>query len=350
MHQSTHVPTSFWRKKVFVSYLLAVLVFWIHSSAYLNYGDMPFSVWFIRIFLQDLITPLAVPMFFVLSGMMFFRNYDPATLPEKLKRRVFTLVIPYLCWNILNMGFEFLATTFLSRFFLARPVFVADAANLLEGIFLYKYNSPFWFIFMLIVFAVLSPLCDLLTRNKYVGFASIVVLSFITDSKEAIDLVHLCINCMVYYLAGAMIGRYYFDWFVQPSTKRRRIVSAAVMLALIAARYYVMCTGMYVLPALKSFLRIADGLCLWALVDAVPQLWEKKVPDFMHNSFFVYALHINVSAVVTKLIYLVGPKHWFMAPINFLLTTVITLALIELGCIVLKRWMNPVYKLLSGNR
>lgn len=61
-------------------------------------------------------------------------------------------------------------------------------------------------------------------------------------------------------------------------------------------------------------------------------------------------MHMNVSAAITKLIYLAGPKHWAMAVPNFLLTTVLTLAIIECTCALLQKFAPPVYRLLCGSR
>ena len=53
----------FWKKKVIVSYVLAILVFWIHSSSFANYGELTGWISIIQIFFQKIITPVAVPLF-----------------------------------------------------------------------------------------------------------------------------------------------------------------------------------------------------------------------------------------------------------------------------------------------
>lgn len=49
---------------------------------------------------------IAVPLFFLFSGYLFFRGaeqVDALSLVHKLKRRVRTLLIPYLLWNLLTL-------------------------------------------------------------------------------------------------------------------------------------------------------------------------------------------------------------------------------------------------------
>ena len=86
----------------------------------------------------------------------------------------------------------------------------------------------------------------------------------------------------------------------------------------------------------------------WVLADALCTRVRARV--FMEHSFWVYAMHVNVGAVITKLLTLLLPGHWAMAFVNFLLTTVLTLAVIELTCVLLSRFTPKVCRVLSGCR
>lgn len=341
-------PTArFWQKKAFVSYILSVLVFWIHISSFDNYSNLPDWVRGMQLYFQSVITPIGVPTFFVLAGATLFRDYTPRKYPQKLKGRIFSLLIPYLLWNTLNMLFEMFATVFLSRYFVGRAPFEFTASNILWGILSYRYNGPFWFVEVLIQFVLLAPLVDLVTRNKYIGIAAIASLAIVTHWPVWNDWIY---TCMVYFLCGAMIARYCWDWFAKPASRRMQLICGAILVAANIIRYYGFSHNIGVIAPIKALLYVGEGLCLWFFADLFFSIDRPHTPAFLEHSFFVYAMHTNVSAVFTKLIYLATGDRWFMAPVNFLLTTVLTLVSIEICCIILKKWFRPFFNLLSGNR
>ena len=98
---------------------LIVLVVYIH-----NYGSpydySPIINWtsisgfdlyeIIRIFISKVISHIAVPCFFFISGYLFFSNivfFNKQTYLSKLKKRINTLFIPYLLWNIIAIFIDF---------------------------------------------------------------------------------------------------------------------------------------------------------------------------------------------------------------------------------------------------
>ena len=99
----------FWKKKEFISFLLSILVFFIHSDFTQDVvSDSLISVVNSKVFyfFSESITRFAVPMFFMMSGITFFKNYDNKKYLTKIKARIFTLVIPYLLWNTVWMLWE----------------------------------------------------------------------------------------------------------------------------------------------------------------------------------------------------------------------------------------------------
>ena len=70
----------FWKKKEFISFLLCVLVFFIHISSIKQYavtgGFITALNYRFAFFFKESITRFAVPAFFILSGISFFKSYD----------------------------------------------------------------------------------------------------------------------------------------------------------------------------------------------------------------------------------------------------------------------------------
>lgn len=54
------------------------------------------------------ICEIAVPVFFLISGYLFFRgmeNWNTSVWVNKIKRRIKTLLVPYILWNIISVMF-----------------------------------------------------------------------------------------------------------------------------------------------------------------------------------------------------------------------------------------------------
>lgn len=342
----------FWNKKQIVTYVLSVFVLWIHCSSVLNYQNTEGAIDFIAAFFQHTFVNIAVPLFFIISGALFFRNYTRSLkcYKEKLARRTKTLIVPYLIWNTINMLFDIFATTFFSRFFVGRKAFEFSIENIIHGIFHYEYNIVFWFMFALIVFTVSAPLIDLLLYSKATGIISIAVLTALCYWNIGLPQpLFESKNCLVYYLVGGFIGRYCFDFFSKKSSLKQRIVSAAVLAAGIVYYYLVHYKLVVNHLIVKTVVLVILSLCLWSFFDFFVSD-KTTAPKFTKHSFWVFAAHVNISAVFAKLIYIIFPKANYFGLINFALTTVLTLVAVEIICLIVEKISPKLYTVLSGGR
>lgn len=339
----------FGNKKTIVTYVLSVLIFWIHISTFYNYRPYPLPLHIFVGFVQFIFTRVAVPLFFIISGALFYRNYTPQVYGRKLKSRVKTLLIPYFCWNILMMLFNAVATVFFSRYFIGRKAFVFSLPTILKGFFHYEYNNPFWFVFALMVFAVFAPVIYPILRNRWVALAAIAALWLLSDRGLGLpEPLFFDRTCIIYYMVGGALGIHGWNVFSAPSKKSLRIPASFCLMLCWGYEYGIYRELYQVTPGITVGVHILTALSFWVCADAVCERVRARV--FMEHSFWVYAMHMNVSAVITKLIYLAGPKHWAMAIPNFLVTTVLTLTAIEFTCWFLRRFLPPVYRLLCGSR
>ena len=91
------------------SLLCTMMVVYRHSLNYLAF----FNSWTghgISGFVEDgvsLLTEIAVPYFFIISGFFFFRisYYEKNNYFKMLKKKAKTLLIPFIFWNIVGGGY-----------------------------------------------------------------------------------------------------------------------------------------------------------------------------------------------------------------------------------------------------
>lgn len=345
----------FWKKKTVLSYVLAILVFIIHISVLSNYtsvanGDSFMLPW--RWFVVS-VCRCAVPTFFVLSAAVYFRNYDNSKYIFKQKKRFTTLIIPYLSWNSIWMVFGYISTIYLSEYFIGRLPSDISIKGALLSILHWRDNLPFWFIFNLIVYTFFSPFLFLLLRKKNVGIVAIAITIYITSIGYGLPRsVFYMSESIIYYLVGAYIGIHHFEWFVTKSNYKTYVSIVIVALCIVFRMCFPIDTenwfiwnrpGFYGVVGLSVF---SVAVCFAFDVFSYPQ----KLPHFFNHSFWVYAMHLNLSSIICKLFYLAFPKTIIFAWVNFFITIILTLSLIELTAVMLRRNWPFVYKVLCGAR
>ncbi len=337
----------FWKKKEYISFVLSIFVLSIHSyfAQDIASGSMIAVINHkVSYFFSRSITQFAVPMFFIMSGITYFKGYNNKKYPAKSKSRVFTLVIPYLIWNTIWMIWKVLT----SSVFGGEP-YPLTLINLLEGVFFYGCNDPFWFIFDLIIFSFLAPVVFLIIRNKYIGIISIVCLSIVSlygiHLPESVFYYPMSI---VFYMMGALVGYHFFDFAAGKSSKPMQIASFVFLALYIIAKNitpqeihinnYLTQTIVYTLAAFS----------LWNVADA---FIERVKPRAIYGrSFAVYAMHLPLAIIVLKILSFCIPQtEWFEIP-KFIIMVIATLTIINLACAFLEKYTPKIYSTLMGNR
>lgn len=353
MQISSNSSQLFWKKKTIISYFLSIMVFLIHISSFEQYPNTGSTSSLINESLSFLftesITRFAVPMFFILSGIAFYRDYSNSKYLSKLKSRIFTLLIPYLVWNTIGMIFEIVCSySFISEYYVGRAKFELTFSNILAGIFLYKC-TPFWFIFDLMVFIIASPIINKVVQNKYIGLGSVLILSVLLTFNISLPAsVIPNPDSIIYYLVGAIIGKHYFSYLQKRSTVRMQIISALFLLIIVILKNIFPNCSYTIKPTVITIVHIFSSVSVWFLFDAF--IDRMKDRPLYSRSFYVYAMHINVSAIITKLTLFVLPRNEAYAVVNFIITIVLTLVSINVFCIVIEKRFPTINFILSGSR
>ena len=151
---------------------MIILVTFAHSYGKVTEGfSLMASEWntyeFLKLFVSQTLVKVAVPVFFIMSGYLFFSNVEKWSLDvykAKTLRRMKTLLIPYLLWNLL-MAIK-LKTFSWSIFW----VFWCPAGKQIdwfgqEQLMTAPANMPLWFLRDLIIVSLLTPIIYILVRK-----------------------------------------------------------------------------------------------------------------------------------------------------------------------------------------
>lgn len=344
------MKTYFWNKKQTIFYFLSILVFLIHCPTFEYYNLHSKIAQCFYVFFKHTLIHTAVPLYMILSGFLYFRDYTNEKYVEKNKRRIRTLVIPYLLWNTLNTLLIIMARSFLSFASIEDKTIEINLKNILLGIFHYEYNGPFWFVFALIIFSLISPLIDLLLKNKTSSIITIVTLIILLYFNIGLP-TSLFYNqsSIIYYLVGCFLGRFYLKWFSERKSLKFSLINLLLLIVLIVLYFFFYLYNISVNSILQNVLLICFGLSLWFSFDIFLSK-DHISPNYTNHHFVIYGSHVVISSVLAKILYFLLPKSEIFCYINFLLTTILLLVSVEVFCFLANKYLPRFYRMLIGNR
>ena len=179
-----------------------------------------FPTWLVCMFnlFSEVLPRIAVPLFFIISGYLFFRSgFMIRTYTDKLRRRVRTLLVPYILWNLLylirtafrdipafsglshdtaqaNWSLSAVLACFWDK---SRGVFPVPASS-----YIYPQDFPLWYVRDLMVMVVLAPV--LYWMLKKVGWLAVVVLGMVWLTLHSI--------CNITYWGQFFTAAFFFSW------------------------------------------------------------------------------------------------------------------------------------------
>lgn len=282
--------------------------------------------------------------FFAVTGYLLFSNYTTSAYPIKMKRRVFSLLIPYLLWQCIFTGIDVLQKQYVFSLqdFLIRTF----------GLVRWPQDGALWYVYAVFLLALTSPLLLLLFRNRYVGGGAIILLIIAIQAKDRVTNPYVTaifnygyiediLNYLPCYLVGCYCGK-----FMEENTLNETIT---YLLSVIFATFLLdtMSPGFFA----DTTLKLLPLLALFVF-PVIPAFQNKQIYNL---SFLIYAIHQPLLNDTWKYLH----TGMFMeipmpASIRGILVRAVSLAVIivlaSLIHFVLKRFSPKLLKTLTGGR
>lgn len=336
----------FSNKKTIVHFVLSLFVFFIHFRVFSTIKAMD-GYLSMALDILNTLTHVAVPLFFLISGALFYRNYTPSMTLKKWKSRFVSLCIPYMVWNTIWLTLALLGYYTPLGSLLGGVKTALTFEAVFSGIFLHQFFEPFWFILQLIVLVALCPIIYLLLKNKIVGIMIIGVcflLSFFGLGRGGI-LVNSP-NMVIIYLIGAWIGMHHFEWITFRVEKKQAIIALLV---------YILCCAFQVgkqflpqwFPVTQISLVVTTVSCV-AFYIFFDLFSMKTCPNFMKDSFLIYAMHSFVGAALSKIVSMLLPSGNIFSLLITIITYVATVVIICLVGNLLGKYTPRLKRILVG--
>ena len=322
------------------------------------YGSAPaLPVWATRLFEQAYIYlfPARVPTLFFISGYFFFRGsqgYNKEFYIRKYKRRVHSLLIPYILWNAIAILLLWVRHT--AQFHSNIPE-SSDYTLLsyLSGFWDFTYNkgftanAPLWFMRDLMVVSLCASLLHLLLQKRY-WIPTLALMAIAHIAGTEIPLSGFNIEAFLYFAIGATLAIHKVD-----ATHIPHRIGILCLLLYLPSSYFLLGLSNHPWYAVMTF--IAIFIKTTAAIYLVSLLFKRKVlsptPILTQNSFFVFAFHGIVIGPVIKLLYiLLGSNNPYVLLSIYIAAPTTTILAAFAVRYLLIRYLPQVGNLLSGNR
>lgn len=336
-----------------IRFPLVILVILVHTNLGVSVSSPAFHYFesFLRIF-----SHMAVPMFFFMSGYLFYYNikrWSWVIYKKKIKSRIKTLIIPYFLWNLLYLLFIFFLQFKFPSLISGERKKIADytIVELINSFWNYGgiyYGMPilysFWYVRDLIIMCICSPLLYFIIKRLGKFYLFLLCLFFVFNpfSLKATDMDW--VKAITFFSFGSWFSINKYSFIL---SNRIAFMMLPLWSSLIVLRIFFLN-----LFSLNQFLLIISVLIIpWLFSFYVKQKKQSNLSDVLTSSvMFVYGFHLFCIMVFNKFWTYILPINGFTASVAFICIPFITsFVCVALFCIS-KKIMPRFTSVLIGCR
>ena len=329
-----------------ISFILTILVVLLHSfniNKFSEYEEITLN-YFVQVSISKCIATIAVPLFFIISGYLFFYKFIPTKRNwiEKYKKRFNSLVIPFLLWCIGWMSILFIlqTTEFGTSLFSEMRVFELNINEIIDYTFIHPF-LPFqlWYIRELILLVIISPIIYFIITKipkesiillvilvvmdilplSIVAF-SIVSLLAIKDIEIRFNLSKSIVNTIVVTFSGLVL----LNVFLTYNRLQFTIINISII--------------------------VLGIISIWQCYDIYLFKFKDKYFKFAEYSVFIYFFHEPLQTIIKSIIFKLINSNSVSQLFVYFLAPIITITLCIILATILKRNTKKVYSIMIGGR
>lgn len=280
---------------------------------------------YIRIFFSVVIANSAVPIFFIISGyLLFFKveKYDRTTYISKIRKRYYSLVVPYFSWIVLiiiwNLIYKFGCILLRGNSWTIILDYFRDN-NYLHMLWnssvwgerttwlgIHTYNSgpallPFWYMRDLILMVLFSPIIYWLIKRIKIVFIILLIAIYTLDVK-----VSWISGTIVYASLFFSLGAYFAikkQDFTDVLWRRKKLICLLAVILMALQTYMGASMGNHVSCMIHPWMAILQSFAIIILASTMCKyryLYDVN-KNLAKTSFFIYAFHVFILGYLTSL-------------------------------------------------
>lgn len=346
--------SSYYQNKItIVSFVLVIMMLYVHGIY--NESELFWMSYIVKSIISRLSYRVINPTYFSISGFLFFFGINAmADCFPKMKRRIRTVLIPFVLWNIIVVleSFIFIHLPFTRVFFNFNLFDKYD--NLCEGLYnllICPAGFHLWFLRDLIVYIAISPIIYWLIK-KFSWYVPVILLVLTPPLMQAFNIGHL--EIAFFALGGTIAMKSDLQSVKSFLTKPIVTISAAVYLGLSF-------TWDFCLPNHfrgEEYLSILFSTCgmitIWRGYDGLSHITNLEnnhvLQTITNYTFFIYLFHEPVFFVIMQLgTFLLGLNNWSLSFL-YIINPALLIILAIIVAKILKTIVPSLYSVLTGGR
>lgn len=302
-NQTIKINTTLSKKLKIISFYMMVLIVFLHafnlgySNVKPEYDFFSYINSFIQNFISQGVSRSCVPLFFAISGIMFFKSFELTFKSYKFKvfNRFKTLFIPFILWSVIGI----LLIYFLQIIPFTQKYFTKKIELSFDIMFKKPIAFQLWFIRDLFVLVLISPILGYL--NKKLGLFWIILLFFAWVFGIPTIIIR-SFEPILFFTFGGYLVNYNFNLV----TKRVPLKFAFITIGLwvfllffkllIIENYFDSIT--YIFHKLTVFVGV---ISIWQLFDFVQFKFFTR-ESFFQTTFFIYLFHELFLTIFRKIL------------------------------------------------
>lgn len=302
--------------------------------------------------ISNVFSRISVPLFFAISGYFFFYRvniFNAHVYANKLKRRLKSLLIPYIIWNfiviLILLAAELCIPGMMSG--LKKSITEWNITDWFYNLYTVPISYQFWFIRDLILLCIFSPIIYYGIKYGKLPFILALSILWIFDLWPNIP-------------GFSIVGIFSFSVGAYFSINQKNFITILSKNTTILGSLYVILSIFEVtIVQQQSWLtyyhniNMIIGMSFLTALFAKLQIKGYKVenPILTKSSFFIFAYHVMPLVLILKICFKIIPSYNELSLICIYLFSTIFIIMVGIGLgTVLEKYFPTFYKVISGGR
>lgn len=285
--------------------VIIIIVLHSYTTARGSISDTDNTAYYYLSYLLSMdIGNMGVPLYFTISGILFFNNFtNRQSYHTKIKSRMKTLAIPYICWNLANIILFFLLQNleFTKSYFSGNNKLVSDYSivDFLKAFWDTGGGtpilSPYWYIRNLLILQVLSPVIFILI--KHIKLAYLLAVGALWFTTPTLTFTYTSI---FYFSLGAYVSIHNIDLIGLTNKYFNHIITLFILMLCTEIYLHFNVTSSYLIYLQKALFIIGVISFFTLAIKAVEH--NINIPNSLGKaSFFIYTTHYPIMQGIRRI-------------------------------------------------
>lgn len=332
-------------KLIHYNFILCVMIVFLHANCLRFLADSNIFVAFFYKYIS-IFTDAAVPLFFIISGYLFFRNFKIESYPLKIKSRIKSLVVPYLFWSIIFLIYYSVITIIpgLNNYF--DNQFNLSLTKIPYNIIMGTCAEGIWYIRVLVVYVIFSPIIYIMMKQNKKMSLIIIILSSLFKL-----IFNVSYSNPLFWLPVYLLGAYlaiFHNVFLDTTEfviKNKKIYYALIFFV----AFQFICIDIDKNGNLYYLYRLISPLFIFLILESI-KLYRYKPFKIEKISFLLYCTHLPLLKIIRKILFILFGYNQYVSIFIFVVSIILTIGIIYYVYIIIDKIYPKFLKIITGDR